>query len=354
MPFPALARRSLLSLLTSALLVSFGWSSPAEARGAVPGAGPSTSQACFTTCVPFRVREQDAVWAISTRHLGCCHAFTPYVWKFVGGQWYPSSLQAFYAEDSADVVTSVYVHGNRIDSAQALSDGLQIYFQLVGRYDHLRPTRFVIWSWPSSQIHGPLRDVRAKAQRTDIDGYFFAQWMSGMQSDVQVGLLGYSYGARIITGALHLLGGGQLCGRTVPGGNRQPTQVVLWAAALHNYWLLPGQYHGCALPMANRWAIYINGCDPVLQRYRMLDKWSRPEALGYTGMVGMNQLPPEIWSRIEHWQVSHVVGRVHDMRRYLYAPGIAGRTTEILLWHAGAALAEQREKSTERREEVRG
>jgi hypothetical protein len=309
-------------VVTAVLVLAVG--APACAATAAP---------CTTGCVPFGVRPQDAVWVISTRHLGCGHAFSPQVWKFEAGRWQPSSLAAFYASDSPEQVTSVYLHGNRIDHGQAFADGLQFYFQLVGKYPSERPTRFVIWSWPSSQIKGVLKDVRSKAARTDIEGYFLAQFMSGMRSDVQVGLLGYSFGARIITGGLHLLGGGQLCGRVVPGGNRQATTVVLWAAALHNHWLLPGHYHGCALPMAQHWLIYVNGCDPVLMRYHMLEKCGDPAALGYTGLAGLNSLPPHLRSRFEQLQVSHIIGKTHDVRPYVYSPVVSGRTRQYLLWH---------------------
>ena len=296
-------------------------------------AAPCTT-GCAPGCGPLGVRPQDGLWAISTRHLGCGHAFMPQVWHFQAGRWQPSTLAAFYASDSTEQVTSAYLHGNRIEHGQALSDGFQFYHQLVGRYSDSPPTRFVIWSWPSSQIKGVLKDVRTKAARTNVEGFFLASFLAGIQSNVQVGLLGYSFGARIITGGMHLLGGGSLAGRMVPGGNRQPTQVVLWAAALHNYWLLPGRFHGCALPMAQRWTIYVNGCDPVLKHYHRLEKCGDPEALGYTGFAGLNSLPPDLRSRVEQWQVSHIIGGTHDVRPYVYSPTVAGRTRQVILWQA--------------------
>jgi len=255
------------------------------------------------------------------------------VWHYQAGRWQPSTLAAFYASDSAEQVTNSYIHGNRIEHGQALADGLSFYFQLIGRYSDSRPTRFVIWSWPSSQIKGVRKDVQVKAARTNVEGFFLAQFLAGMRPDVQVGLLGYSFGARIITGGMHLLGGGNLLGRVVPPGKRQPTNVVLWAAALHNYWLLPGRFHGNALPMAQHWLIYVNGCDPVLKHYHRLEKCGDPAALGYTGLAGLNSLPPGLRSRIEQLQVSHLIGGTHDVRPYVYSPVVGGRTRQYLLWH---------------------
>lgn len=323
-------RLSLLFLAIAALFVS---PVNADAATSATAAVAPCQGTCPTTCTTFAVRPQDDVWAVSTRCLGCGHAFVPQVWHFEAGQWQPSSLAAFYASDSTEQVTSVYLHGNRIEAGQALADGLSFYFQLVGRYSDERPTRFVIWSWPSSQIKGQLKDVRTKADRTNLEGFYLAQFLSGMKPDLQVGLLGYSFGARIVTGGLHLLGGGQLAGRTVPSGNRQPTQVVLWAAALHNHWLLPGHCHGNALPMAERWLIYVNGCDPVLKHYHRLEKCGNAPALGYTGLAGLYSLSPDLQSRIEQLCVSHIIGGTHSVYPYIYSPVVASRTRQYIFWH---------------------
>ena len=221
-------------------------------------------------CPAFRIRPLDQLWAVSTRHLGCgCSAANEpawKVWRYDPGtkQWQVAKPAEFFAADSGDVPTTFYIHGNRIDHGQAFRDGMDVYFQLVGKSDDEPAVRFVIWSWPSSQIKGPLKDVRSKAWRTDTDGYYLARFLAEMKPEVRTGLIGYSYGARIITGALHLLGGGTLAGQTVSAGERPTIRVALWASGLHNHWLLPGHYHGQALAMAERWLITYNCCDPVL------------------------------------------------------------------------------------------
>jgi hypothetical protein len=274
---------------------------------------------------------------VSTRHLGCgCATVQPpafQLWRYENRQWLPATIAEFYASDSADLVTAFYVHGNRIDHWRALQDGLNVYFQMVGKYDNERPVRFVVWSWASSQIKGQLKDVRAKAARTNVEGYYLARLLEGIQPDVQVGLIGYSFGARIITGGLHLLGGGSLAGRRVPAGPRPQLRVALWAAALHNNWLLPGHYHGQALDMADRWLITYNCCDPVLSRYRMLEKCGDPVALGYSGLYGRNRLTADQQSRVELMNVTGLVGGTHDMSAYLYSWPIQNRTRGIVLWN---------------------
>ena len=290
-------------------------------------------------CIPFRVRPQDQLWAVSTRCLGCGCATTQspnwQVWRYdhTVKQWQVATTAEFYATDSADMVTTFFIHGNRIEHSQAFRDGMDVYFQLAGKSDDEPPVRFVIWSWPSSQIKGPLKDVRSKAWRSDTDAYYLARFLSEIQPDVQVGLVGYSYGARIATGALHLLGGGRLIGHTIAPGERPQIRIALWAAALHNHWLLPGHYHGQALTVADRCLITTNCCDPVLSRYHWLEKCGNPVALGYSGFYGRNLLPPEVNRRVEEMNVTCLVGGTHDMRPYLYSLPIQNRTREYVLWH---------------------
>lgn len=328
----AAARWALAAVLLCAAAVA--------ARGADEQDSPSDKPAPpAAKCPAFRIRPQDQLWAVSTRHLGCgCSGLQEPAWKMWrydhdSKQWVAALAADFYATDSADVVTTFYIHGNRIDHGQAFRDGQDVYFQLAGKSDDERPVRFVIWSWPSSQIKGPLKDIRSKAWRTDADGYYLARFLAGMSPEVPTGLLGYSYGARIITGALHLLGGGTLAGQTVPGGDWPPMRVALWAAALHNHWLLPGHYHGQALGVAERWLITHNCCDPVLARYQWVEKCGDPVAMGYSGVYGRNLLPPELNDRIEEMNVTSLVGGTHDMRPYLYSLPIQSRTRQYMLWH---------------------
>ncbi len=288
-------------------------------------------------CPTFRVRPQDQIWVVSTRHLGCPYSDKQepnwQLWRYEKGWWQPRTAAEFYAQDSADLVTPFYIHGNRVEAGQANSDGLDVYFQLVGKLDEEPPVRFVIWSWPSSQIKGQLKDVRAKADRSDVDAYYLGRFLAEMKPEVKVGLVGYSYGARIVSGALHLLGDGTLLGWQLLPGQRPQIRVALWAAAEHSHWYIPGNFHGRAPAMADAWFVTVNPCDPVLARYHMLDKCSCPSAVGYAGIYGRNLLPADVNARIEEVNVSNIVGGTHDMHAYLYSLYVQGRTRQYVLWH---------------------
>jgi hypothetical protein len=303
-------------------------------------AGKTAAGQSSAPCTTFRVRPQDQVWVFNTRCLGCpgggWAGDPPWtVWKYdpETPRWLNASADEFNQHDSPDVVTAMYIHGNQIDSGLALSDGLDTYFQLAGRFDDEGPVRFVIWSWPSDKIRGPIKDGRSKADRSDSDAYYLGKFLARMRPDVRVGIVGYSFGARITAGGLHLLGGGSTLGLALPPAPRPRIRVAFWAAAEHDDWLLPGRYHGQALPQAEHWLITRNCCDPALARYRWVEKCYNPVALGYSGMVGRNLLAPEIDARIEELDVTHLVGGTHDNDAYLYCEPIVRRTRAVVLWH---------------------
>ena len=73
------------------------------------------------------------------------------------------------------------------------------------------------WSWPADRVCRHNRpDIQLKAAYCDAESYYLAAWLRGVQRDGKVSLVGHSFGPRIITGALHLLAGGQLAGQALP------------------------------------------------------------------------------------------------------------------------------------------
>jgi hypothetical protein len=175
-----------------------------------------------------------------------------------------------------------------------------------------------------------VRDVRVKAQRTEMGGYCLGWFLAQLPPDQRVSLLAYSFGARIATGALHLLEGGQLSGRALaPHGTQMVhARMVMLAAALHNNWLRPGGYHDLALAHVDYLLNLYNRCDPVLKRYPFLYKGSRAQALGFTGMVTRDLGPTG--ELIEQHGFCH---KSHAAIYYLQDCGFLHRMQEVLFWH---------------------
>ncbi len=273
----------------------------------------------------------DEVWLVSTRGVGCPSSVEEVLhrlrwWRYRQGHgWRKASWEEFQttaAPASFPLTTSFFVHGNRISSGAAKSGGLATYRRLTGCSRPL-PVRFVIWSWPSDQQGGPIRDARAKASRSDVDAYLMACCLSRMASPEEISLSGYSFGGRIITGALHLLGGGSLCGRHVEYIGPAGYQVVLLAPALNNDWLLPGRRHGQAAQMTQRLLVMFNPRDWVLKRYHVLSRGGRPRALGFTGLAGRSRLE-SAGVEVRQVNTSGVVGKQHDLQRYLSSSRLVG------------------------------
>ena len=124
--------------------------------------------------------------------------------------------------------------------------------------------------------------------------------------------MGYSFGARVTTGALHLLGGGEMFGMRLALPNPAPkrtVRVVLLAAAEDCYTLWPGQANGNALSVIDQMLMLNNGCDQALKLYPHLDKCCPADALGYVGLGGNHP-------NVAQFDVCCMVGKKHDWRLY--------------------------------------
>jgi len=203
-----------------------------------------------------------------------------------------------------------FVHGNRIPPERAVERGLAVHQMLVK--DSPAPFDLVLWSWPSAKIRRPLIDVREKAARTQREACLLSKFISTVDSRVRLRMIGYSFGSRIITGALHRL-------------HRKKEKVqrdirgVLLAAALSHDWLEPKRQHAGAMHQLDRMLLFVNPCDPVLRRFRVIS--GRGYALGYVGLPSDTKLGP-LLKKVQSHDVQNEVGRSHSLLRYLDAPGI--------------------------------
>jgi len=246
--------------------------------------------------------------------------------------WEQTDLDAFLATDDPAVPTCIYIHGNRTTHGGAVREGWSVS-QKLKREAPDRPLRFVTWSWPANQIRGIRQDVQVKAYRSDVQAYYLAYLLGRMNPEVRVGMIGYSFGARTITGALHLLAGGRFAGRTLPEGTapveRTPARAVLVAAAMSAHWLSPGGANGLALSLADRVLVTRNRYDPVLQYYPRMYGRGGPHALGYTGPARSSQLG-EQREKVEILPVERYVGSNHALQGYLRSSLVRSR----LAWYA--------------------
>lgn len=299
-------------------------------------------------------RTGDELWVVNTRDLNPGDAFLPTVsqWspdrqqaKCEGG-WQQTCLESLL--HAPPKLTVIYVHGNRMTFEESLLSGWDLYVGLV-RDNRLPPVRLVIWSWPSEPVHGILRDVRCKAVRADDEAHFLARFLESLRPDIDAALIGYSFGARMIVRAIHLMENvpppqdyGQVPSALSSGGFGAPflshrgqdtrefagfvktlpqigrpgprtISIVLIAAALDSQALALHRPYSDIVNRVDQALVLFNSCDPILKHYGWLEKSHTVYAMGYIGVGGPLVRENIVWE----FDVAHLVGRTHYLSRYL-------------------------------------
>jgi hypothetical protein len=274
------------------------------------------------------------VWLINTRCLPCprnqCScSVEPRYDQLVDGRWVRSSVDTFLATTQSLHPLVFYVHGNRMAPQDAIAQGMKVYRRVACAG---MPLRFVLWSWPSDRVHGAVRDAQLKAARSDGESYYLACLLNRLPSDTPVYLIGYSFGARTVTGSLHLLAGGTCCGNLLasnPDASRVRPRVTLLASAMPNSWISPTGKHGLAWLATDQILSFYNPKDPVLKLYQFTEQNGSSTALGRSG-ISLQCLGP-YRDQMRQYRVDRVVGCSHDLDRYLGSPSIMNSVRKNVL-----------------------
>ena len=281
-----------------------------------------------------RLRVHDEVWLLSCRSLGCpprehhipveelTEGLVTWQYNFNSQHWGESNFKNVFL-GSKNLKTIIWVHGNLTTANEALSTGLTVYKNLIRGDKNQPPVRFIIWSWPASKIlKRPVPDARLKAARTTSAGLRLAGLLRQIPEDPSVSLIGFSFGAQVVSAALELLAGGELNQTSI---RRQAVpqlyRVTLFAAALDSSWLLPDRRFGNALDVTDRLTLINNHCDWVLKHYgKIYCHCGRrgPTALGYTGLP-LASLATEQKEKIKQFNVSSSLGKEHALKAYLHS-----------------------------------
>lgn len=326
-PFAPAAGWFLARALTLAIGVWMALSAVAFAGDPVQGPVQSPVQAPRAKCgcligVP---RGLDEVWLLSTRSLGCPgKEWSPYVAQYEDCQWHSRALTELVTAATPETFVVVYVHGNRVTPADAKELGWRAY---DGIARDARPDQrivFVIWSWPSEGDRRPLRSVRENAHRCETDAIYLSRFVQQLPLETKIGLFGFSFGGRIITGGVS-----DLAESDPAGGASRDVHVVLQSPAVDNRWLYPGwPYESYGLG-ADATLLFYNPCDRALARFRLTDRCTRPEALGYTGLGNPSRLPGD---GLFEQRSSSFIGSAHSSYDYLDSPTLMDATRRVVLF----------------------
>ncbi|MCC9601380.1 alpha/beta hydrolase [Stieleria sp. JC731] len=232
----------------------------------------------------------ERVFLFSTRHLpfDACRApleETPYkAWQIECGQSRSIEAQEYFASLRPDRPVVIYVHGNRMPASNIVNRAMQVRQTIKCNLD--QPVDWLIFSWPSAQEGIAVHDVRRKADRCDAQSLYLATVMRAhVEAGTPLAVVGFSFGGRVVTGALHALAGGTLSGRTIPGPKIEgaAVDVGLVAPAIESNWLASCGYHRMATKNMDQLFLMYNRRDAVLKRYWLLEKVRSQTALGYSG-----------------------------------------------------------------------
>ncbi|HEX6962867.1 MAG TPA: hypothetical protein VF175_13440 [Lacipirellula sp.] len=319
----AVERRRARSVSGLAVIVALGYwlggGDGLQAAGFDPPPLPAAADAHAT-----RV---DRIYLVSTRAMGTacdcgamadglqCEELVRDPWG--NGVWRQLSWTELSTEFAQPLPTVVFVHGNRIDAGVDKPHGLECYDSLACRKPSGVPIRYIIWSWPSSKAPGILHDYRVKAARTGPVAWQLAWAVDQLPLETPLTLVGYSYGGRVVTGALHLLAGGDFAGlhlekRVHP--ERPPIRAALLAAAVHESWIRPGNVHGRALEQVDQMLLINNHRDPAMRFYHLAFA-GRVRPLGYGGIARASL--GAFADRVRIVDATGAVGRSHALGDYV-------------------------------------
>ncbi|UUO05281.1 hypothetical protein M4951_18095 [Blastopirellula sp. J2-11] len=318
-------RQSLLSILGLFVLAVIATARPAQADFRESAGGyccPNYQEA---------IRPGDEVYLISTRCLpsGCGFELPVErmsVQRYDGGLgWVESSLEEAVAGDAFDC-TSVFVHGNWMDTWWTKRRGWATYHELTRDWEPERHIRYVIWSWPTQKDAKSLASIRRNAERADSDAYYLAWFLSQLPADEQVSISAFSLGARVVSGALQLQAGGMVNGRVLENRTTIDYRVVFFAAATSSGAFSPYCRNGDGLSRVEKLVNYYNSADPVLKRYWLVAGRGN-KAMGYAGAGGLSS---EGWSKVQQYNTARSMGKEHDFNQYICNSCIMTQAREVL------------------------
>ncbi|MDA7978929.1 MAG: hypothetical protein MPJ50_09195 [Pirellulales bacterium] len=272
---------------------------------------------------------ENEVWLVSARTRGAC-ADQPRLayWRYEAGVWVPASLEELAS--GLPLPTCVWTHGNWVSHDRAATMGWEVYerFKSCGAP---APFRLIIWSWPTDRSGNIRKDAQTKAVRADKFAYPLAWLVDKLPMGAPVSLLGFSYGARLDAGVLHLLGGGSQRGRYLEQDSQappRPMRGIFLSAAMDNFALAPNGQQGFALPFAQRIVNLYNSRDIVLRFYPLLWRAGGPKAAGHRGFVGYGG---PFGEKMSQMNVANAIGPKHEWHRY-FSSSVMSRIVEEALF----------------------
>lgn len=285
------------------------------------------------------------IFEISTRHLpdrfSCIDFECPNVQvnKWHGNGWRSSTVDEAMPLEGNGVLTILYIHGNFMERNNSLERVRIVDSYLKQQAD--RPYRLLMLSWPSQREKKPLRDVFENAESSECHSLYVAWMLRRLKNDAPVSILAFSFGARAATGGLHLNAGGVIPGlMAVPESSEAAASAYrlgLVAPAIDRDWIETNGRHNLAMSNVDSLVNLYNSKDPILRRFRFMDRIASPIAAGFAGFQMFADpratAPLSGQQRIRQYDCGSVIGTTHAEKSYYgECPYFRSVMIQHLLW----------------------
>jgi hypothetical protein len=281
-------------------------------------------------------------WLVSTRRcrqendnrpMGCGF---DYFLRDGSGRIHRSHNAAFEQSFRPGVPICVVVHGSFVTWDGLISDSAPLYRWIRSAAPE-RPLHVVFLSWPSD---GPLTfvlplDIAVLGQRSAANGFYLARLVSQLPEQSPVSFVGHSHGARLITSALHILGGGAVeeYRAVAPiAASKHRIRAVLFAAAMDHDWLDPGERYGRMLYRADAVLNLLNREDMPLGFYP-LRKFNSQPALARVGLTNEDRRRlGALNQKLFEIDVTPMIRSGHLWQHYFNQPAIASAISPFVFY----------------------
>ena len=270
-------------------------------------------------------------WIVSSRHCAQSHvrcaASCHFEFVHVNGvcSIHRSTHEGFLASLAPGVPVCVVAHGSFVAVPDVEIDWLNTYRWIRSAAPDY-PLHVVFYTWPSE---GPITmiapiDLAILGRRGAFNGLYLARFLNSIPPDHSIGLIGHSHGTRIVSSALHVLGGGAVQGEFLcqPPSSRR-IRAVFAAAAIDHNWLNPGERYGRALCSVECLLNLRNQMDVALAFYPLRKPFSH-RALARAGFTRKDRCR-QGWlnAKVAEMDVTAAVGPGHTWPNYYRNPSIA-------------------------------
>jgi hypothetical protein len=218
----------------------------------------------------------------------------------------------------------IMVHGSLVDEFGSRVDSRGTYRWLRSAAPQM-PLHVIFFDWPSQRCIGPHAAVQfiQLGRQAARNGFALANLVCQLP-DSPVCLIGHSHGARVVCSAAHLMGGGEVQGRSLGNPDqRHRMRLVLAAAAIDHDWLNPGERYCRAVARAENIVSMENKHDPALLLYPL----QRPFGTHALGQKGLHKSDEKalghLRNRIFHLDVAPLVRKRHVWPYYYDEPRLA-------------------------------